>query len=182
MCADWDDFQATDYSSDESFQNTNVTPAAVPVETAQTEPAPSNIPLGVLGAVLGALLGCVVWVVVYQFGYIAALCGLLIVFLSMKGYELLGKRLDKTGLILSVVVAAAAIYGAVYLSWTVSLYREMMGSRIDMEAFFRTAEILPRMIDLADARGDFVKDLVTGYGLSVLGAAGMIIRNFKEMK
>lgn len=55
----------------------------------------SNLVPGLVGAILGALIGCIVWILIYKLGYIAGIAGLAIGVCSMKGYELLGKHLDK---------------------------------------------------------------------------------------
>ena len=52
-----------------------------------------------IGAFLGALLGCVLWIIIYRLGYIAGIAGAVIGICAMKGYEMLGKHLDKKGVI-----------------------------------------------------------------------------------
>lgn len=63
---------------------------------------------GGLGALLGATLGAVVWAVVLLGGYVASLVGLLIGWLSEKGYTLLKGRQGKGKL---AILILAVIFG-----------------------------------------------------------------------
>ncbi len=65
---------------------------------------------GTIGALLGALIGAVVWAVVLIAGYMASIIGLLIGWLSDKGYRLLGGRNGKGKIAILVV---AVILGVV---------------------------------------------------------------------
>lgn len=77
-----------------------------------------NLPLGLIGAVIGILLGSVLWVLIGQIGFIAGIAGYAIVFCGMKGYQLLGKKLSKTGIIICIVLSFLAIIGAEVVSFT----------------------------------------------------------------
>lgn len=63
---------------------------------------------GALGAFTGALLGAVVWAVILMFGYVASLVGLLIGWLSDKGYRLAKGKNGKGKL---VILILAVIFG-----------------------------------------------------------------------
>ena len=65
---------------------------------------------GVIGALTGALIGAVVWALVLNAGYVMSIIGLLIAFLTDKGYDLLKGRQGKgkvVTLIVSVVLGVA---------------------------------------------------------------------------
>ena len=84
-----------------------------------------NLPLGLIGAVIGILLGSVLWVLIGQIGFIAGIAGYAIVFCGMKGYQLLGKKLSKTGIIICIVLSFLAIIGAEVVSLGITAYREL---------------------------------------------------------
>lgn len=66
---------------------------------------------GAVGAVLGALIGSLAWAVVLLMGYVASIVGLLIGFLSEKGYNLLKGKQGKGKiaiLIVSIVLGVVA--------------------------------------------------------------------------
>ena len=58
---------------------------------------------GAVGAVLGALIGSIVWAVVLLMGYVASIVGLLIGFLSEKGYNLLKGKQDKGKIVILII-------------------------------------------------------------------------------
>lgn len=91
--------------------------AAVQVQQKKT-----SLGKGILGAVIGAALGGVVWVLIYRVGYIAAVGGLALVFGALKGYELLGGRLDKKGAAASVAVSVLMMFAAMMVSYGWELY------------------------------------------------------------
>lgn len=61
----------------------------------------NNIIRGVVGGFIGALLGSIVWILIYQMNYITAIAGLSIAICCIKGYQLLGGKLNITGELLS---------------------------------------------------------------------------------
>lgn len=63
---------------------------------------------GTIGALLGAVLGAAVWALVLFIGYVASIVGLLIGWLSNKGYDLLGGRKGKGKVAILIV---AVIFG-----------------------------------------------------------------------
>lgn len=87
-----------------------------------TKAQKSNLFSGFIGAFLGALLGCVLWIIIYRLGYIAGIAGAVIGICAMKGYEMLGKHLDKKGVIGSVVIMVVMIYFANRISWAWEAY------------------------------------------------------------
>ncbi len=82
---------------------------AVENENRQVEAEGSYV-LGAVGALLGAVIGAVVWAVVLCLGYVASLVGLLIGWLSEKGYTLLWGKQGKAKI---AILIAAVIVGVV---------------------------------------------------------------------
>ena len=67
-------------------------------------PVKERVGLGILGALVGALIGGASIVLLSRMGYVAALSGVLMAFATLKGYELLAKKLSKKGIVISVVL------------------------------------------------------------------------------
>lgn len=80
---------------------------------------------GAVGAFLGAALGAVVWAVVLYLGYVASLVGLLIGWLSEKGYTLLKGKQGKGKI---VILILAIIFGV--LLGTLAVDAFSLGSMI----------------------------------------------------
>lgn len=62
-----------------------------------------SILAGTVGAFLGSLIGGIVTLVIAQLGYVAVVAGIVMGVCTIKGYELLGKKLSKVGIAISVV-------------------------------------------------------------------------------
>lgn len=62
-----------------------------------------SILAGTVGAFLGSLIGGIVTLVIAQLGYVAVVSGIVMGVCTVKGYELLGKKLSKVGIAISVV-------------------------------------------------------------------------------
>ena len=83
---------------------------------------PGNVLLGLVGPVIGAVPGVILWLLIYRLGYIAAVCGLLLAFGAVKGYSMLGKRLDVKGTVISVIVSVVMLVVALMLCYGWALY------------------------------------------------------------
>lgn len=69
---------------------------------------------GAIGAIIGALLGSVVWLVISYFGFIAALAGLAMAYMSYYGYKLLkGKIGPGMPFIIAISVIISIIFANV---------------------------------------------------------------------
>ena len=69
-----------------------------------------NIIGGVTGAFIGTLLGSVCIILLGQIGYVASISGLVMSVCALKGYELLGGKLTKKGIVASSVLIIAMVY------------------------------------------------------------------------
>ncbi len=69
---------------------------------------------------LVSLIGAVVIVIVGQLGYVAAVSGLVMAICTLKGYEMLGKKLGTPGIIISCVFDALMIFLAYQADWSIT--------------------------------------------------------------
>lgn len=83
---------------------------AIRAQTAKTVP-------GIIGALLGSILGIILWVILYNNNLYGWLAGIAIVFATLKGYEILGGRLDKKGFIISSVIIVIMMFLGNHLAW-----------------------------------------------------------------
>lgn len=72
--------------------------------TANEKNKKENLVGGVVGALIGSLLGAASIILLSQLGYVAAISGVIMAVCALKGYELLGGKLTKKGVIISVVI------------------------------------------------------------------------------
>ena len=136
----------------------------------------SNVLLGIVGAFLGGLIGVALWIGIDQLGYIAAISGLVMAVAACKGYELLGKALDRKGVIVCAVIVLVLAYFATKLCWTIALY-QAPGDHWDFGYCYR---MLEAVLEYNDKMGSYIADMVMGYVFTILGAGGVLYSSFKN--
>lgn len=134
------------------------------------EEAPGSYGSGFLGALLGGLLGAIPWALLYLAGRVAAVLGLLIGWLSEKGYCKLGGKNGKgKALILIAAVIISVCVGTLLGEWLGAAKLVFQG-----EAYgFGYGDILPLMFALftedAEYRSLMLKNIILGLFFAALG-------------
>ncbi|MCM1125751.1 MAG: hypothetical protein NC429_04695 [Lachnospiraceae bacterium] len=136
-----------------------------------------NIIGGIAGALLGSLIGVILWVLVYQLGYISALVGAVMVICSLKGYEMLGGRLNILGIVISCVVSALMLLFAEQACLAIDLYRALDGM---VSIFGSFASVPSLLLSEPEILTPVVFELIMGYVLMAVGAAGTIHQTYKK--
>ena len=134
--------------------------------------------LGVIGAVLGALLGSVLWVVLGQVGFIAGIAGYAIVFCAIKGYELFGKKLSKSGIVICVLLSFLMIAGAEFTSLAITVYKEM-GS-LFVSSIWDAFGWIPELMQAQELALGVGKDLVVGYILAIWASYSLVKYSWRQ--
>lgn len=80
-----------------------------------------NVPAGIIGAILGSLLGLLSIILISRLGYISFISGLIMGICTVKGYELLAKKLSKKGVIISIIVMCIMTYVADRADWAIEV-------------------------------------------------------------
>lgn len=127
-----------------------------------------NTVAGILGATIGALLGGILMVLILQTGYIAGIAGLIMIMLSIKGYQLLGGKIDKVGIIVSLVVCFVTIFIAEHVGICVTMYSELKKIAPTMKfTDMNYIELLTAAWEDSEISLAIVHDLVLSYILSI---------------
>lgn len=161
-------------------------------------PVKANVGMGILGAVLFSLIGCAVWVLIGSLGYISYLGGLVLSFLTITGYKLLGKKFDITGVIICAVVVALAVFvsniftEALLISMDADYMEALhyLGYNGFGDVFFRFFELIKKMDTLIEVSGvsgknmsqAFISNLLFGYLFAGIAFIVMAISQFKVSK
>lgn len=133
-----------------------------------------RVVLGTLGAFGGALIGTICIVILGQFGYIASICGVVMGFCAMGGYQLLGKKMSKKGIIITIVIMLVMVYVSNWISYALAVADV---AEVDvLTAFLVTPELVSE--SFIDA-GAYYKDLVMLYAFMAIGAVPTIKKYFK---
>jgi hypothetical protein len=89
---------------------------------AEQTATPGNLPAGVVGALLFSLAGVALWVLVNRLGYVAAICGLVLMVCTFKGYEFFGKKMDMAGIVVCILVALFMGFVSQYICIGMDIY------------------------------------------------------------
>ena len=143
-------------------------------------PKKENVVGGIVGAVLGSLLGVLCIVLLSQLGYVAALSGVVMALGVLKGYEMLGGKLTKRGIIICVVVMLLMTYLGDRLDWAILLYREGGGKEMGYNVFE-----CYRLIPYAISEGviemiSYIGNMLFIYAFVLLGAIPTIRNKVKQ--
>lgn len=84
----------------------------------------TNLVAGIVGAVFGSLIGVALWVLIYQIGFIASISGVVMVVCAMKGFEIMGGRLNKPGVAITLILCMFMIFASEYLAIGIAIYKE----------------------------------------------------------
>ena len=142
------------------------------------EKGSGNVVAGVVGAFLFALIGGLLYFIIYQVGYIAGICGLIIFILANYGYHLFakGEKDSMTGLIVAVVMTVLVIFLAEYLSLSYEIFT-VFRDEYDI-TIFDAIRATPDFLSDPEIMGPVAKDLLMAYGFSIIG----IISNFANRR
>lgn len=135
----------------------------------------SNLVPGLIGAVIGSLIGCALWILIYKLGYIAGIAGAAIGVCALKGYEILGKHLDRKGVIGSVIVMFVMIFFANKIAWAWEIYDVYKGDGFTFSEVYRVTD---EIISYSELTGRYYMDLVIGYVLTLLSSYRNIMNAF----
>lgn len=139
----------------------------------------NNIVSGTVGAFLGSLIGVALWVVIYAIGYIASICGIVLAICAIKGYKKFGGKLDKAGIIITILVTIFMVYVANYISYGYEVYiafKEV--ENINLLEAIRSVGFL--VSEYEDFGNSFIGDLVFGYFFTLIGTVTTFINAYKE--
>ena len=136
-----------------------------------------NMLLGIVGALIGSLLGVAAIVLLFQINMVASISGLILAFCTLKGYELLGKKLGNIGIVICILIMLAAPLLAFVLDGAISLAQELN------IGFMTSFKLCVELIKC----GEITKSEIFGrlgmvYLFAALGGVGTIVSAFKANK
>ena len=125
-------------------------------------PPQENVLMGVVGAFLLALVGGLLYFIIYQFGFIAGICGLITVVLASFGYQKFsGVRNSLKGTIFAVIISVIVLFLGEYfgLSYEIyNIYKADYGI-----SFFDAVRSTPSFLTEPEILSAVVKDLLIAY-------------------
>lgn len=125
-----------------------------------------NVVAGIVGALLGSLIGVAAIVIIGQLGYVAAISGLVMGVCTLKGYELLGGKLDKVGIALSCLFMLLMVYAGNNLDWALAVVDAFEGVNV-FDAFSTVPMLVAEEVIPAS---DYWMNMAMVYIFTILGA------------
>lgn len=132
---------------------------------------------GAIGALLGSLVGAVAWAIVLAMGYVAALVGLLMGFLSEKGYTLCKGKQGKAKIAIMVITIILGVLVGTVGGYVLQVVQVMQEDGMDF-AFFE--EFLVMIMTDSEVLAAMGKDILLGLVFAGLGVFGLL-RNQNKM-
>ena len=152
----------------------SIASGAAAQEQAVRDADTGTVGAGIIGALLGALVGAIPWAILLYLGYIAAVAGLLIGWLSKKGYELLHGKRCKAKL---YIVIIASILGVLIGNFAVDYYSMFSLIRDGLLPELTYGDIIPGLLYLFSAddayRAATISNVVQGLLFALLGTYGI---------
>lgn len=139
-----------------------------------------NTALGMVGMIVGALLGGVLWVLIGQLGYIVGWVGVFMIFASLKGYELLGKKkADKKIVIIALILGLVVILFADVMTYALKFHNEIGGGLSIWECVEEIIEVIKVS---SKAKVYFIRDLAMGYIFTIIASFAFLKNGLKFNK
>lgn len=148
--------------SQESTASAQGSPSLIASQMAVEERHPSVVP-GLIGALLGVIPGVILWIVLGQLGYIAGICGWLMVRGAIFGYTKLAGAIDRKGEIFATIIAVFMPLISEYLGIAVSVYRAFHAS--DGVTLAQAFASVPYYLSEPDVGSGVITNLLIGYVL-----------------
>lgn len=143
--------------------------------------AEGSYALGAVGALLGAVVGAVAWAIVLCLGYVASLVGLLIGWLSEKGYTLLRGKQGKAKVVILIVAIIIGVLVGTLGGYALSFAKYIAE---EAEGFLTYADI-PFMMEYTltnpESVGLVLKDVGLGLLFAALGVFALLRKTGKEV-
>lgn len=132
---------------------------------------------GIIGALLGSLVGVAMIVIIGQLGYVSVVSGLIMGAATIKGYEFLGKKLTKKGIVATVLITLGMTYFAFRLDWALTVARFLSVSWLD------GYQILPHLLESGDIdRTDYYIEMAKLLGFTLLGFIPSLLSSIATAK
>lgn len=147
------------------------------------EPEKGSVLTGTVGAIIGALLGMIVWVVVLMMGYVASIVGILIAWLSGKGYDLLHGRQGTIKTVIVILCVVLAVVGGTVASDVIDSFQQynealddfnVLEARMFQNQFPTPMDFAVYYLQDAENQSVIVKNCAMGLLFGLLGAVGFM--------
>lgn len=141
-------------------------------------PAPERMGMGILGALVGAVIGGASIVLLSQLGFVAAISGFLLAVCTLKGYQLLGRRLTRRGVIFCLILMIVTPVIADGIDWAIVVMDSWAEYGI---TFWESLILVPELIaDGTIPMGSYLSNLGMLYLFVAIGGFATVKNAFRK--
>lgn len=134
----------------------------------------SNLIPGFIGALIGSLPGVALWIIMLQGHWIAGVAGMVIFLGTMKGYGMLGKNVDRKGVVVCALITVVMVFLANDFALRLSYILQYD------ESFEYVNRNWSMILEEGDNMSVYIGYLAMGYFLSAIGLVGAIKQSFRN--
>lgn len=143
---------------------------------------PESYLTGAIGALLGALIGAAAWAAVLVAGYITSVVGLLIGFLSIKGYDLLRGKQGKGKIPIIICVTVLAVLLGNVGAYAYELARMIGAGELPGWSYSEIPTLLSILMEDSNFMAGATKDFLMSLLFAALGCIGTLSSAAKKVK
>ena len=105
-------------------------------------------PAGILSEILALAIPCILWVMLHGQGYIVSLLGIVFGMASFKGFEALGRYVDRKGWLMLVLTDLIGLFIAQYFVLGMTIKNVMMSTVSADITLAQALSVVPAVIDI----------------------------------
>lgn len=146
------------------------------------EPVNANVIAGIVGAFLFSIIGAAIYFLVYQMGFVAGICGLIMFVLANFGYGLFSGTKNKVttaGIVISIIMTLVMLFAAEYFCVSYEIYLAFKDTGVTI---FDAVRATPDFLVEPEVRDAVIGDLGFSYLFGAIACAGNIINMVKSKK
>ena len=144
----------------------------------ENEQKSENVIGGIVGALLGSLLGALAIIVISRLGYVAAISGVIMGVCTLKGYEMLGGKFSKKGVLISCIIMFIMVFLSYQIDSAISLMSVYEYSNIVFFGLFRLLNYA--LVTGGINWGSYLPSLLLLYAFTALGAVPTVSNALKK--
>ncbi len=146
----------------------------------ENEQKSENVIGGIVGVLLGSLLGALAIIVISRLGYFAAISGVIMGVCTLKGYEMLGGKFPKKGVLISCIIMVIMVFLSYQIDSAISLMSVDEYSDIGFFGLFRLLNYA--MVTGGINWGSYLPSLILLYAFTALGAVPTVSGALKKQE
>lgn len=138
---------------------------------------------GFLGALLGSVAGAIVWALIFLLGRIAVVGGIVIAWLSAKGYDLMHGKQGKGKIAIVLILSLLGVLLGTFGGYFAELTKEVISGELTGYTVGQVPGLIVTLFLLVpEFQAEFVKNLGIGFLMAALGIYIILKNTHDQLK